>query len=448
MSKEKIVHIVHSVDTEGPLYESLSSTFKRIKDIFGLELEATKENLRKIQQRELNFSGKEEQLYQMFSSGQLSFLDDYGKVDEMLEHIGSESFRMKVPDSFGNGWIYNWHCVDHVGYSINPRRKDIGFHNIFDHYKDLIARNNWNDNIHWHFHPAHHSGASHISATSYINDNRFLEIITRRILERNWFPSVNRAGFHTERPDSHWLLEQWIPFDLSNQAHSEGGEQDDLGGGRFGDWRRAPKDWQVYNPSHDDYQVPGSCRRHIGRCLNVGSRLRLLREEDIRQAFDEAQQKGQALVGLTNHDFRNMAPDVDAVRSILNNVSNDYPDVKFKYSEAREAFNYMIFGDYRKPPRDLLDVVIVNGRNRNQRILKVRAKERIFGPQPFLAIETKDGRFLHDNFDFEEPFVSWHYTFDYQTINLDQIKKIGVATNDVRGYPHVSIMDIEKENLL
>lgn len=33
-----------------------------------------------------------------------------------------------------------------------------------------------------------------------------------------WFPLVNRAGMHNERPDSNWFLEQWIPFDASNQS--------------------------------------------------------------------------------------------------------------------------------------------------------------------------------------------------------------------------------------
>ena len=34
MGTKKIVHIVHCVDTEGPLYESLSAKFERIKDLF------------------------------------------------------------------------------------------------------------------------------------------------------------------------------------------------------------------------------------------------------------------------------------------------------------------------------------------------------------------------------------------------------------------------------
>ena len=37
MQKDKIVYIVHSIDTEGPLYESLEAKFERIKDLFGID---------------------------------------------------------------------------------------------------------------------------------------------------------------------------------------------------------------------------------------------------------------------------------------------------------------------------------------------------------------------------------------------------------------------------
>ena len=46
--------------------------------------------------------------------------------------IFSKDFRNKDKDSFGKNWIFNWHCLDHVGYKHNPRRRDLGYHKIFD----------------------------------------------------------------------------------------------------------------------------------------------------------------------------------------------------------------------------------------------------------------------------------------------------------------------------
>ena len=43
---------------------------------------------------------------------------------------------------------------DHVGYEINPRRRDMGYHNIFDHYQQIVKEFNISqDTINWHFHP-------------------------------------------------------------------------------------------------------------------------------------------------------------------------------------------------------------------------------------------------------------------------------------------------------
>ena len=128
----------------------------------------------------------------------------------MLGRVRSEEFRMAMPDSDGKGWVYNWFCVDHVDYIMNPRRKDIGYHNIYDHYRKVLAQNDSPDGLHFHFHPSHPSHYSHKSATFYLRDSKFFDILSRRVIDRNWFPSVNRAGFQRERPDSHWLLEQWI----------------------------------------------------------------------------------------------------------------------------------------------------------------------------------------------------------------------------------------------
>ena len=59
---------------------------------------------------------------------------------------------MALPDSYGNGWKFTWHCLDHVNYEYNPRRRDIGFHKVYDHYLDWVSRySNYNDELEWHF---------------------------------------------------------------------------------------------------------------------------------------------------------------------------------------------------------------------------------------------------------------------------------------------------------
>ena len=325
-----------------------------------------------------------------------------------------------------------------MGYTVNPRRKDCGYHNIFDHYRRILAETGAPDGLHFHFHPSHPSGVSHRSATFYLHDLKFYQILARRIIDRGWFPSINRAGFQTERPDSHWLLEQWLPFDISNMASDDiSSAQLDLGGGVLGDWRRAPNDWIVYQPDQDDYQIPGDCRRYIGRCLNLGTRVGLLDEAEMTKGFERARRDGATLLAFADHDFRDIGKNVLDFHKMIERVKPDYPDVRFCYCEAREAFHRVIFGDYSPPEKNILSVRLESGQARGWKRLVIECSEPSFGPQPFLAIRTRAGAYHHDNLDFQEPFRRWTYLFHADTFEWDDVDCVGVATNDRRGFPHL-----------
>ena len=56
------------------------------------------------------------------------------------------------------------------------------------------------------------------AGSTYLNSGHIYNIISRRIIDRNWFPVCFRAGHHVERPDANFFLEQWVPFDFSNDA--------------------------------------------------------------------------------------------------------------------------------------------------------------------------------------------------------------------------------------
>jgi len=151
-NRDRVVNIVHSIDTEGPLYESLEAKFERLRELYKIDLPATRENLEKLQNGDIDLGGVEKSIQQTLSGHLINFNDTWDKIDEMLDRIMSESFRMQMPDSFGNGWIFNWHCLDHVGYQYNPRRRDIGYHNIYDHYRARLAIDQESsDALHWHF---------------------------------------------------------------------------------------------------------------------------------------------------------------------------------------------------------------------------------------------------------------------------------------------------------
>lgn len=433
---EPVVHVVHCVDTEGPLHESLEATFARLKDLFGLDLAPDAARLAKLQRREIDLGGFEDAVARVVDRRLLAYNDTWESIDRMLDRIMSPQYRSAQRDSFGRGWIFNWHCLDHVGYVDNPRRRDLGYHKVFDRYRARLAEQpESGDSIHFHHHPVAFSRAAHHSATHMFSpQSELFQVLARRIIDRHWFPCVYRPGFHAERPDSNWFLEQYIPFDFANQRIEVADvHQADAASGRFGDWRRAPKTWQPYHPDHDDYQREGACRRWIARCLNIGTRHHLLGEDDVDQAFVEAREGKPVVLAITNHDHRDMTKDIDSVRDMLSRASARHPAVRYRFGEARDAMRWALGLDPGAP--------VAFDCRLNGTTLRVAADRPTFGPQPFLAIKTRDDRYLHDNFDFQTPFQAWSYEFDEMTIPLADVSAIGLGTCDPAG--NVSTVVIE-----
>lgn len=430
--KNPIVYVAHHVDTEGPLYESVSETFKRIEEITGVSMPfpPTKNNLTKLQRGEGDFLSLDEmeKIKIIVSPHLLEYKSSWNEIDEMLSRILISDFRNKYKDSFGNGWIYNWHIMDHAGFETNPRHRDLGYLNIYDHYMEIFSQleDCKVDAVEWHFHPIHYKRQANICATSYENSSTVLhQILCRRLIERNFFPRVNRAGLHTERPDSNWFLEQWIPFDASNQSV----ENDDYySSARFGDWAGAPHDWRIYHPDIYDWRKIGGGNRYIARVLNLKTRFRNVTIEEIRRAFLKARrERCNVYLGVTDHDFREISAEIDEFYEMLVKVSREYRDVDFSFARSIDAFRKVIGITGQEEKIDLEFKI-----ERNLLLLDVISGEP-FGPQPYLAIKTKSGEYLHDNLDFGKYKQQYYYTFDIHTVPLDEIASVKVACNDKYG---------------
>ena len=422
------LYIVHCIDAEGPMYESIDATFSRLYDVYGFRIDASLSNLKKLQNGQIDLNGQESAVATFLSSELLEYNDSWTKIDSMLQDALSPAYRNKVLDDFGSGWVYSWHCMDHVSLNSNPRRKDIGYGNIFTHYKNILkSTNSIKDEINWHFHPLSVDRNPLSFAHSYVNNyDILLGILSRRVIDHEWFPTVNRPGFHSERPDSHLFLEQWIPFDYANQYYEENENQLDLAYGRVGDWRRAPSSWCGYNPDIYDYQSEGSCRRTIFRCLNLGTRHKNLNLSHFHQAFSEARKTGSAILSFVDHDFRDIRKDVDYFRQMLETVRSEYKDVKIRFTGAESAaINHLGLQEENKLS---LSVKL----NKNKLKINVEAGS-IFGPQPFLCFKTFEGKYYHDNLDFGLDKKSWTYIFDNQNIPINNIQKIGVASAGLYG---------------
>ena len=118
----KILHIVHCIDTEGPLKENLKDTFKRLFDIYNIKLNPTKNNLQKIQKKKINLGKNKNSIAEMLHPKLLNYNNSWKKLKLMLKALNKKKFRYYTTDSFHGGWKFSWHCVDHF-LKNNPRKK-------------------------------------------------------------------------------------------------------------------------------------------------------------------------------------------------------------------------------------------------------------------------------------------------------------------------------------
>ncbi len=424
-----IVYIVHNIDTEGPLAENC---VKFDDDC----------NFNNFESIRADFDS--EDIADITARHRARTLASWAEISGMLQKATSEKQRTTLRDSFGGGWVFNWFCMDHLGFTDNPRQRAMGIHQIYDFYDDMAKRQNMGDTIHWHFHPMSTYKEANKCATSYINSPHLWEILGRRLLDRGWFPKANRPGFQDERPDSHWFLEQWIPFDFGNAASGDiDMEQNpDMTDGRFSDWRWAPKDWRTYHPHHDCHQLEGNCRRKIARSLTLLSRFANLTEGELELGFKRAASGQPTMVAVESHDWRDLNLEMDYFRSLLARVSAKYPDVKFRFSDSVTAFNAV----HPAPAADnvQLSCNLLFGKDGLPQRVNVEVPcGKIFGPQPFFVVRTRSGRIIHDNMKYWRSLQDFNYVFDDESVHPSDVKSIGIATNDSAGNQSIHTIEID-----
>jgi hypothetical protein len=431
----KKVFIVHAVDTEGPLYESSKATFERANELLNLKIKSQNKNSLEKLRKGIGYKGElKKKILKIFNSHLIEYNTNWKKIKQMLTKISSKNFRNKIIDDAGKQYVLTWHCVDHVNYKLNPRKREIGYGKIFKFYKNFIKKNNLRDKIGFHYHPMSTYKEAHRNATLWHRSENLYQILCRRIIDEKWFPVANRAGFHVERPDSHLFLEQYIPFDLSNTNKKEKKiiNSEALAASGW-DWRRAPTNWELYNPSHDDYQIKGNCRRVIGRVLSINNRTESIDQNEVYKAFKRAQNGKNTLLAVTSHDFRNIETEILEFYSYIKKAKLRYPKVKFSFQDTVSAFQKTL---NIKNKKEKLKLKISKVEKNSFKIKAIKGK--VFGPQPFLAIKFKNNRYFHDNLDFSLKKNEWFYTLGPNTVKPEDVKIIAVGAADKNGNFHTT----------
>jgi hypothetical protein len=152
----KTLYIVHAIDVEGPMTETLEATFERMR-AYGLpeHIAVNNKNLELIQEGRLEGIAPElaGTLKKVFNKRALAYLTDWEQIDSMIRKVTSASFRQKFTSGDGTPYVFSWFIYDHHhGFTSNPRLHEVGTHKIFDHYMNgLLDPKSSGDGIYWHY---------------------------------------------------------------------------------------------------------------------------------------------------------------------------------------------------------------------------------------------------------------------------------------------------------
>ena len=269
------------------------------------------------------------------------------------------------------------------------------------------------------------------------------QTLSRRVIDRRLVPGGPPARVPRDPARQPLVPRAVRPVRLlqpGDAAAEEDAGAGGLEGGRLGDWRRAPADWQPYHPAHDDYQVPRRLpaldrplpqHRHAVPPAHRGRRATGVPRKRARAS--------RWCWRSPNHDFRDMRPDIDGgaqtARAAWRRTSpasvpvqrGGGGDARRAAAPVATALRARRFAD--APSTTATRVGVASGRRPT------------FGPQPWLALRTVGGHLSLRQLRHRRAVPRWRYVFDEETFPLQALDAIGVAANNASGVATVVNLD-------
>src|SRR5690606_5792437 len=105
----------------------------------------------------------------------MNYKQDWAQGDEMIDEMMTPEWRQKYADDFGGGYAFSWFILDHVGFRVNPRRRAMGYHVVYDYFRAKLERYTPpQDKLYWHFHPVSFTYEAHKTSNNFSFTNEHL----------------------------------------------------------------------------------------------------------------------------------------------------------------------------------------------------------------------------------------------------------------------------------
>src|SRR5579862_681350 len=307
--------------------------------------------------------------------------DTWERVDAAMDKLFRDDFRRAVPDSSGGHLRIGWYFLTWTGFTTNPRRRDLGYHAVRDHYVERWGRrlSELGDEQCWHYHQPPESGVANEWGLDWSSSDEHDRILSRQLLERAWWPVCFRAGGTILDPVASRWVDRWFPFDYSNRAP--------LALPGIVDWSSGVADWGVYHPDPEDFRRAGAGRRRMARCLDLLTSVHALGKADVEEAFARAERGDPAILSVFDHDYRDIADRLDSFRRLVQKVASYHPEVEWRYATPVAAVRGAL-GMSRPRP-------LVLEASASRRTVDIWSSETLFQSMPWMAVRTPDGDVVH-----------------------------------------------------
>lgn len=356
----------------------------------------------------------------------------YSSPDGQAAQVMAESFRDAHRDSLGNRIRFTWYMLVGSLYAYGTTTGPLlPLELMQDYHGDEIEQ--WGDELAYHYHTwiwsdpdgdtvYHWNQAPDF--TSCVDD--FEQTVARMILDRSFYPSSFRSGWHWMDNFFQSYLDDWFPYRFENDypnVRTETVEPID----NVYDWSRAPSAWAPYHPDPNDYQSPGSLRGWDSRSRYLKS----LTSSQIEDAFLQALAGNPQLMTLFSHlkeaDFPTQVANTDAT---LADMHDRIPTVEFEYLTGRECMLKWRNGVDATPP----SLEITTSDSGGIRTATITSSEPIYQKQPFAARAGLDGSYERLEC---APAGENRWTFQFAP---DDTLRAAVAVTDWFGNPRVQFL--------
>ncbi len=241
------------------------------------------------------------------------------------------------------------------------------------------------------------------------------------LLEENVFPVSFRSGWHAM--DDHWqhYLNELLPYSLHNDWPSKR-TYDPEPIDNIYDWSQSPSTFIPWHPSLADYRLPGD-----GPGWNVRStHFNTARGRNLLDSlFNRANQGQDQLACFWGHlPEEDFISNIAALDSLAQKAALKYPNVKFRYCTAVEAYQFWQNKVDTLAP-DVTFEEIVTGEDV---AFRITTAEPIFQRVPFVAVKD-----IYENYSVLPCNAVGENTWQTTSLKKAHLAKVGVAVCDTLG---------------